>query len=277
MLWESLKRRGGFTGLNGEKGWHMKYSIGLLVLAVACGDAGTGLDPADPIQRETAALSSKDFDVQFTDCTVFAGLARVSMARARALVPAEYTLFDDGGSARMVVRVAECAGTVVDGHQQGTTLVSHIGIGLVGPDTTVNLNNYTLWYATSSALLHARLKAAGVRADKSNAISLTYEGGTLGVSSSSAHTPSFVVTGPADLGTGAPAPTSASWWDNGKRGAIRSRTVLPVIQFGTASTVLTTPANSELAALIGGTTLTFDVLDSYNLFPSGTMEVRDTD
>jgi hypothetical protein len=255
----------------------MKYSIGLLLLGVACGDAGTGVDLADPIQREPAAVSQKDFDVLFTDCTVFAGLARVSMAGARALVPAEYTLFDDGGSARMVVRVARCAETVVDGHEQSDTIVSHIGIGLVGPDTTVNLNNYTLWYATNSALLHARLTAAGVNADLSNAVGLTYAGGTLSVSSSSAHTPSFIVTGPAALGTGAPVPTSASWWDNGARGAIRSRTVLPVIQFGTASTVLTTPEDSELADLIGGTTLTFPVLDSYNLFPSGLMEVRDTD
>jgi hypothetical protein len=255
----------------------MKYSIGLLSLAVACGDAGTEIEPADSIQREPAAISQKNFDVEFSDCTVFAGLARVSMVRARALVPVEYTLFDDGGSARMVVRVARCADTVVDEQQQGVTLVSHIGIGLVGPDTTVNLNNYTLWYATNSALLHARLTAAGVNADESNALSLTDEGGTLNVSSSSAHTPSFVVTGPADLGSGAPVPTSASWWDDGKLGAIRSRTVLPVIEFGTASTVLTTPESSELADLIGGTTLTFPVLDSYNLFPTGTMEVRDTD
>jgi hypothetical protein len=264
-----LKRR--------KKGWKMKYSLGLLSLAVACGDAGMGADAPDPVASEAAAVSNKDFDVQFSDCTVFAGLARVSMTRARALVPAEYTLFDDGGSARMVVRVASCAGTVVDGHPKGATLVSHIGIGLVGPDTTVSLNNYTLWYATNNALLHARLTAAGVNADNSNAVSLTYTGGTLSVSSSSSHTPSFTVVGPANLGTGAPAPTSASWWDNGSKGAIRSRTVLPVIRFGTASTVLTTPANSELADLIGGTTLTFAVLDSYNLFPSGTMEVRDTD
>jgi hypothetical protein len=255
----------------------MKYSIGLLSLAIACGDAGTEADSTDPVGHETAAISNKDFDVQFTDCTVFAGLARVSMVRARALVPAAYTLFDDGGSARMVVRVAKCASTVVDGHQKGTTVVSHIGIGLVGPDTTVSLNNYTLWYATDNALLHARLTAAGVPADKSNAVDLTYTGGVLTVTSGSSHTPSFVVTGPAALGTGAPVPTSASWWDDGSRGAIRSRTVLPVIQFGTATTVLTTPAGSELADLIGGTTLTFPVLDSYNLFPSGTMEVRDTD
>jgi hypothetical protein len=248
-----------------------------MLLVVGCADAGTSVEQAGDLGREEQAASTKDFDVQFHDCTVFAGLARVDMARARALVPAEYTLLDDGGSARIVVRVASCGDVVVDGHDQGATIISHIGIGLVGPDTTVNLNNYTLWYATDSALLHARLTAAGVNADKSNALGLSFANGSLTVTSSSSHTPSFTVQGSAILPTNPAVPTSASWWDNGSKGAIRSRTVLPSIQFGTASTVLTTPAGSALANLIGGTTLTFPVLDSYNVFPGGDMEVRDTD
>jgi hypothetical protein len=256
----------------------MKRLVGLLgLLAVGCGDSGVGVEPVGDVTEETQAASSKDFDVQFDDCTAFAGLARVDMARARALVPAEYTLLDDGGSARMVVRIASCAEAIVDGKSRGETIVSHIGIGLVGPDATVNLNNYTLWYATDNPLLHARLRAAGVNSDKSNQLAMVFAGGTLSVSSSSSHTPSFTVQGSAVLPVSPAVPTSASWWDNGSRGAIRSRTVLPVIQFGTASTVLTTPAGSALADLIGGTTLTFPVLDSYNVFPTGAMEVRDTD
>jgi hypothetical protein len=255
----------------------MKHWFGLLVLtAVGCGDAGRDAEQGS-VAEETQAVSDKDFDVAFDECTVFAGLARVDMARARALVPPEYTLFDDGGFARMVVRVASCAEVTVDGKDGGETIVSHIGIGLVGPDTTVNLNNYTLWYATDNSLLHARLTAAGVNADNSNQLSLAFADGTLSVSSSSSHTPSFTVQGSAILPVNPAVPTSASWWDNGSRGAIRSRTVLPEIQFGTASTVLTTPAGSALADLIGGTTLTFPVLDSYNVFPTGAMEVRDTD
>jgi hypothetical protein len=256
----------------------MKRSFRLLVLmAVGCGDAGRAAEQVGALAEEAELASNKDFDVQFDDCTVFAGLARVDMARARALVPAEYTLLDDGGSARMVVRVASCAEVTVDGKSGGETIVSHIGIGLVGPDATVNLNNYTLWYATDNSRLHARLTAAGVNADNSNQLAIAFADGTLSVSSSSSHTPSFTVEGSATLPVNPPVPTSASWWDNGSRGAIRSRTVLPEIQFGTASTVLTTPADSALADLIGGTTLTFPVLDSYNVFPGGIMEVRDTD
>jgi len=202
----------------------------------------------------------------------------VSAARARALVPAKYTLAGNSQTTTMVVRVAHCANVVVDGKDRGETIISHIGIGLVGPDTSVNLNNYTLWYATNNAQLHAKLTAAGLDADKSNALGIALSpSGALSVVSSSAHTPSFQVTGTATLPTTPPVPTSATWWEDGNHGSVSSKTVLPVIQFGTAHTVLTTPANSELAALIGGTTLTFAALDSYNLFPGGTMEVRDTD
>lgn len=255
----------------------MKRSIAfLVVMAAGCGSAGAVEEVGD-VAEDTQAVTNKDFDVTFDDCTVFAGLARVDMARARALVPAEYTLFDDGGSARIVVRVASCAEITVDGKSSGPTIISHVGIGLVGPDATVTLNNYTLWYATDSARLHARLTRAGVSADMSNQLGLTFANGVLSVSSASPHTPSFTVEGTASLPAGPPAPTSASWWDNGSRGAIRSRTVLPDIRFGTSSTVLTTPAGSALADLIGGTTLTFPVLDSYNEFSGGVMEVRDTD
>jgi hypothetical protein len=262
----------------------MKHNIVLLVLlAAACSDPGaeSGVT-SDTVSVEQAYskldASNKDFDVQFSECNVFAGLANVPAANARALVPAEYTLAGNAPNATMVVRVVHCNDVVVDGTSRGSTIISHIGIGIVGPDTTVNLNNYTLWYATDNAVLHAKLTAAGLDADMSNSLGIGLAtNGTLSVVSSSSHTPSFRVDGTATLPTAAPVPTSATWWENGNHGAVSSKTVLPVIQFGTAHSVLTTPANSALAALIGGTSLTFAVLDSYNLFPAGTMEVRDTD
>jgi hypothetical protein len=259
----------------------MQRSIALLVLlatGTGCGGPSVTSDETENIASVGEAASNKDFDVEFEDCDVFAGLAQVSASRARALVPSAYTLVGDAQNTNMVVRVAHCADTVVDGKATGSTIISHIGIGLVGPDTTVNLNNYTLWYATDNALLHARLTAAGLAADKSNFLNLDLAAnGTLTVESGSPHTPSFEIHGTATLPTAAPIPTSATWWENGGKGAVSSRTVLPTIQFGSAQTVLTTPADSELAALIGAPTLTFAVLDSYNLFPGGTMQVRDTD
>jgi hypothetical protein len=69
----------------------------------------------------------------------------------------------------------------------------------------------------------------------------------------------------------------ASWWADGNHGVVRARTVFPAIRFGASATTLTTPAGSELAELIGGTTLTFPILDSYNTFGSAQLQVRDTD
>jgi hypothetical protein len=257
----------------------MKHNLVLLMLlACACSDPGAESEDLASVTGVEQSCSKKAFDVQFSNCNVFAGLANVPAANARALVPAEYTLAGTAQNATIVVRVVHCDNVVVDGKDRGSTIISHIGIGLVGPDTSVNLNNYTLWYATDNAQLHAKLTAIGLNADKSNALSIGLStSGALTVLSSSSHTPSFQVRGTATLPTAAPVPTSATWWENGNHGAVSSKTVLPVIQFGTAHTVLTTPANSALAALIGGTSLTFSVLDSYNLFPTGTMEVRDTD
>jgi len=254
----------------------MKRELSFLVLLVAgCSSAGTTSEVGTNLGAETEAVSNKDFDMSFENCTAFAGIAHVSAAKARELVPPEYDLLLENGAARMVVRVAHCTGTVVDGKATGDTIISHIGITLVGPDPSVTLNNYTLWYATDNARLHARLKAAGAPADMSNALRVTYGADTsLSISSSSPHTPSFTVVGTAAAPTGPTNPTSASWWDDGVHGQVRSRTTLPGIRFGVAHTTLTTPAGSDLADLIGGTTLTFDALDSYNPFPSGIMEVR---
>lgn len=256
----------------------MRYGIALLVVGMAgCGQADPGSEQGGTLGSTAQGLSNKDFDVEFNDCNVFAGLAHVSGTRARALVPAEYTLALDGDAARMVVRVVHCSNVVVDGRETGSTIVSHIGIGLVGPDTTVNLNNYTLWYATDNARLHAKLTQAGIPADQSNHLDIGVDAqGVLTVTSRSPHTPNFEITGTTEP-PGAPVPTSASWWDDGRHGSYRSRTVLPEIQFGNSHTVLTTPAHSDLADLVGAPTLTFDILDSYNLFPTGPMEVRRID
>jgi len=251
----------------------MKYRVlACLFLLAGCGATPDG-GQSEGVEKTTAAVANKDFDVEFDGCVVFAGIGLVPTAKARALVPAEYTLAGDAEHARIVVRVARCSGSVVDGKNTGPMIVSHIGIGLIGPDTTTSINNYTLWYATDNARLHAKLTALGVNADKTNSLSLTLNAGTLSVLSSSPHTPSFQVLGTAVPPTAAPIPTTGTWWDDGCHGTVRSRTPIPAIQFGTAHTVLTTPAGSPLAALIGGTSFTFSVLDSYNTFPTSPMQV----
>lgn len=247
------------------------------LLCAGCGGPNEN-DPSDADAGSSQqALSNADFDVDFADCAEFAGLGLVPASNAEALVPPGYSLLRLGDQAIVVVRVARCAGAVVDGKSVGETLTSQVGITLLGPDAA-DINNYTVFYGTNQPLLHARLRAAGLANDLSNDLALSLSGGALLASSASPHSSSFQVAGSAALPSLPPTTFVASWWGNGVRGVIRSRTVFPAIRFYFgASATLTTAADTDLARLIGGTTLSFPVLDSYNTFPSSHLEVRDTD
>ncbi|HEY3497623.1 MAG TPA: hypothetical protein VGK73_23155 [Polyangiaceae bacterium] len=246
-------------------------------LCLACGAAPDSASTDEPMGLERAAASNKDFDVDYADCAEFAGIGVVPRQNALPLVPSHYTLAGDAQNAVIVVRVASCTSSVIDGKAAGATLTSQIGISVLGEDATADINNYTLFFATNQARLHARFQGAGVDADNTNGISFSLSSGVLDVNSSSAHTPTFAVDGSAATPSSPPTQFIASWWADGNHGVVRSRTVLPSIRFGGSSTVLTTPAGSALANLIGGTTLTFPFLDSYNTFASSHLEVRDTD
>ena len=255
-----------------------RWLVGPLLLCLSCSAAPDGASDASESPRVRAsALSNKDFDVAFSDCSEFAGIGFVPAANARPLVPPAYTLAGDASHAVVVVRVARCAASVVDGKSLGETLTSQIGISVTGQDTTADINNYTLFYATNQALLHARYQAAGLNSDRSDDLSLQLLGGALSASSASSKTPAFVVAGPATAPTAAPVQFVASWWENGIHGVVRSRTVFPAIRFGNSSVTLTTPSGSDLALLAGSTTLTFALLDSDNDFGDAQLQVRNTD
>jgi hypothetical protein len=249
----------------------------LIVLScVGCG-TGPGFD-GESVGSSEQALSNKDFDADFSGCSEFAGIGLVPAAGATPLVPAGYTPVLVGSQALVVVRVAKCASAVIDGKSVGETITSQVGVTLQGPDGSADINNYTVLYATNQARLHARYQAAGLRADKSNALSLSLSAGALLAASASPHSSSFSVSGAAAVPTAAPGQFIASWWGEGNHGTVQSRTVFPSIAFNTgAVTTLTTSSDTELASLIGGTSLTFPVLDSYNTFSSSHLEVRVTD
>lgn len=250
-----------------------------LSFPLVCLSCALGQEPVEgtPPVAASEALKSRDFNVEFSGCTEFAGIGFVPTANARALVPSQFTLAGDATNAVIVVRVAECADVVVDGHDEGKTRTSQIGISILGGDTTAAINNYALWYSTTSAQLKAKLTAAGAKAYLAKQLDYQLSGGQLRITSSSAQTPTFSVTGAASAPTAPAVPFSASWWVTGNHGTIQARTAFPAIQFGGATTVLTTPGGSELATLIGGTSLTFPALDSYNAFATAHLEVRDTD
>jgi hypothetical protein len=84
----------------------------------------------------------------------------------------------------------------------------------------------------------------------------------------------YQLDGAAALPGSAPVRFMANWWFDGKHGRVLMRTDFPQIRFSDATVTLTTAANSDLAALIGGPSLQFAILDSYNAFDSALMQAR---
>lgn len=226
-----------------------------------------------------ATCPRSGLDVDFVDCTEFAGLGLVPAANAQQLVPASYTVAGDGVDAILVVRVAQCDDVVIDGRSSGAGTVSQIGVNVAIPGSTADIDNYTLWYATDNARLKSRLTSAGAHAQMEP--HLLYDvvldglgGGTLEIDSSPGGAPAYEVLGTITEPTADPVPFVASWYVEGPRGTVTMTTTFPDIAFGLAQTTLQTPQGSELADLIGDTTLSFPILDSYNTFPGASMTVQ---
>jgi hypothetical protein len=140
-----------------------------------------------------------------------------------------------------------------------------VGATIVGPGGA-DIDNYLLWYVTDHGQLHGRLQAAGldsVQGPVDYAVS-----GTLSI-----EVDDYSISGTAVEPTSSPTPFVARWWGDGKHGTVQMLTDLPDIRFSSASTLLTAETGSDLAALIGGTTLTFPILDSYNAFDTAFMQV----
>ncbi len=230
-------------------------------------------------QTTDAIKESKTFDVQFSGCTEFAGIGLVPYANARPLVPAQFTLAGDTTNSVIVVRVADCSGVIVDGHDVGAGTVSQIGLTIVAPDGTGDINNYTVWYDTTSEYLAKRLKKSGVNARHAPELDYDYTpngDGTGNLSIESDRQPRYTVGGAVIEPTAAPVPFEANWFKASYSSTTKMDTPIAAIQFGQITSVLHTKAHSDLGKLIGGSSLTFPVLDSYNTFPAATMHVTDT-
>lgn len=260
----------------------MRKSLALLCVAQVAVGAGCAAvdDPsADRTeqvgQASDAIKASKDFDVQFTSCTEFAGIGLVPYANARPLVPAQFTLAGDTTTSLVVVRVANCADVVVDGHDLGPGTVSQVGITIVSPNGSGDINNYTVSYDTTSEYFTKRLKNAGINARYAPGIEYEYSpnGDGTGFLEVEAPRQKFEVSGSVTEPTAGAVPFQAVWWRTSWGDTAKTDTPIPAIQFGQISSTLHTKRSSELRQLIGGTTLTFPVLDSYNVFPAATMHV----
>jgi hypothetical protein len=220
------------------------------------------------------------FGASLQNCTELIGLGPVSFAAARALVPASYTLVPFNGSAGLVVRAARCESVRVGNSEARSAVVAQVGIAVVPPDGTGDINNYQLLYATDNPQLAEALNEAGVPAalDRALAYEFAPDSGGHGevyaaVSPTSAHAVWFL-TGTADLPPPGGAPVVANWWFSGSRRVVKMATSIPSISYGAASFSLHTSRFSTLGQLIGGNTdANFVLFNARGVFGAGTLTV----
>jgi hypothetical protein len=250
--------------------------LGLAALALpACSLEGSA-DPTDQTNENAAQSSAavtveRSFDVDFSTCTEMASLTPVPIANIRPLVPAQYAIANEAnGTGFVVVRIASCAGVKINGNDIGAGTVAQVGVNLVAPDGSGDLDNYALYYDTTSAVFTARLRAFGFESRWLPGIQYTDLGTSLAI-----RVPGrgYSVAGPVDPPTAPGIPFEADWWSAARSSESKTATTLGSIQFSTAHMTISTQPASELRHIIGAPTATFPIFDSYNHFATAHMTV----
>jgi hypothetical protein len=230
------------------------------------------------------APSDRGFAVDFANCSEFAGEGPVSLGVASPLVPTGYSIAVANGMANLVVRATSCANATVNGRFGQPTVLSQIGINIVSPDGTGDINNYTLIYVSNSVALVAAFREAGLPAEYDPQLSYEYSGSTTGngnlyVAAGAPGVARYTIYGPE---TAPPANSAtvflANWWyaPRTRTGVVqmRQQTLFPQISFGTSGVTLYTSRESLIGTLIAGNTFNdYSVLALRGVYPAAHMEV----
>jgi len=226
------------------------------------------------------AESGHGFHVDFFNCTEFAGVGPVDFARASALVPSVFTTLLVGSTGGIVVRATSCADVSVNGGHKTPTLISQVGVEIVPPDGTGDINNYTLIYVSDNLELVSAFRCAGVPAlfDPTLAYQFTYDptgtAGELYVEVESLGLPAYFLTGTETDPTAPGSDFKANWWYATSHEIVKQASDFPDIAFGTSSISLHTDRNSDLGKLIGGNTDSdYHFLPVRGVYPSAHMDV----
>ena len=219
---------------------------------------GFALASALVLAAPQAQAGQTAFKVSFMNCTEFAGEGYVALAIAQKLVPPGYTITNSSpGQAPIVVRITSCGSVQVNGGSSQPTTISQIGINIVSPDGTGDINNYMALYVSNNPQLVAAFQSAGIPATLDPQIAYEYTpngsgGGTLyGAVSPREFGPYFLYGAEKNPPPDSAQQFIANWW-YGADAAIRQQTTFPAISFGTSSVALYTSKASPLGRLIGG-------------------------
>lgn len=246
-------------------------------LALAVFLTGHGL--SDPAAKLIAAPSA-DLVVEFRDCVESIGITLVSSERARQLVPAGFQLAGEGQPVTpLVVRSARCGGIAVAGHEASAGAIVQIGVIIVPPDFSGDVNLYTLFYYTSDPALARQLARSGTPAQFIPTMDYIYERGgdgqpgSLFVAVPRPGRPQLWLDGSVIESPNAAGSFVANWWAHTGDGIVKMSTSVPEIFVGAANLTLMTPANGPLGHLIEGGSTGFPVLQQFNTFAAADMVV----
>lgn len=254
---------------------YFRVCAGRLRQLVAAVLAATALAAtAQPVPR-----APPSFTVVFENCTEFAGLGPLAAKQIEGLVPPDYTAAALGpGVAGIVARAARCERVSVDGGRAERGTISQIGINLVGPDGTGDINNYTLMYVTDSWRLAERLLRFGlpVRLDPkmvyevnpaAAALELYVEVDAIGGA------PHFLHGSVVDPAPGQQFPFLANWWHSGRAGQLKMSTQIPAFAAGQANVGLYTTLDSKLGRVLAANRTAFPLLSVRGVFSHAVMTV----
>ncbi len=206
-----------------------------------------------------AAWAGQPLTIDFTQCTEFAGVGPVSFAKASALLPAQFKALQTGpGTGGIVVRAGSCTGVSVNGGPSIPSTFSQVGVEIVAPDNTGDINNYLLFYISNNLQLVLALNLAGAPAlyDPDLTYQFTYDStgksGVLYAQVEALGVPAYTIYGMETDPTAPYGDFTANWWAVTQRGVVKEAGNYPNISFGTANNTLFTDKNSELGQLIGG-------------------------
>jgi hypothetical protein len=198
------------------------------------------------------AESPRGFFADFADCTEFAGVGPVDFAKASALVPSVFTTLLVGSTGGIVVRATNCKGLSVDGGRKFPTAISQIGIEIVPPDGTGDINNFTILYVSDNLELVNAFRRARVPAlyDPTLTYQFTYDAtgkaGELYVEVQAAGLPAYFLSGTETDPTAPGSDFKANWWYATSRVVVKQASDFPAIAFGTPSVTFHTNRDSDL-------------------------------
>ena len=204
-----------------------------------------------------------------SNCIEGVGMTMVATDAARTLVPAPFRLVGEDDSATPLVVLAVRGEIALGEHQPTTGIIAQIGLVIVPPDGTGDINVFTCWYYTSHAELARHLRHQGI--DGQHVPHMNYTYGPNGVDAGfrvvvgQPGQPLFSIDGSVQQ------PREqirfvANWWASSQGGSVKMTTRIPEAFVGEASLTLTTDLYSALGQLVGAASADFSVLQRFNAF-----------